>query len=262
MNLGRKHKKSHKKTHRKRSGSADNIQLNKYSDELANGDKDDDKSIPTSLPPDVKTIPARDVDRNEYTGDWRTGKVWRPPRDANLPKFKVDLGKGTVTIVDEEEERKKYARMRAMNAAAADAAKAVRDPILAAHLQAYLAWSGGDPQGALLGAEEVIADHGATPSLLALVVDLALVVGADRLAEARLQDLERASVSAPGSTVDPAVLQRLAGEVDRAAARRSVASGALVRARAVVAAAAALLGVAVFGVWRFLRAPLSPLAAS
>jgi hypothetical protein len=86
--------------------------------------KDDDKSIPTSLPPDVKTIPARDVDRNEYTGDWRTGKVWRPPRDANLPKFKVDLGKGTVTIVDEEEERKKYARMRAMNAAAADAAKA------------------------------------------------------------------------------------------------------------------------------------------
>ena len=84
----------------------------------------DDKSIPTSLPPDVKTIPARDVDRNEYTGDWRTGKVWRPPRDANLPKFKVDLGKGTVTIVDEEEERKKYARMRAMNAAAADAAKA------------------------------------------------------------------------------------------------------------------------------------------
>ena len=84
----------------------------------------DDKSIPTSLPPDVKTIPAPDVDRNEYTGDWRTGKVWRPPRDANLPKFKVDLGKGTVTIVDEEEERKKYARMRAMNAAAADAAKA------------------------------------------------------------------------------------------------------------------------------------------
>ena len=60
----------------------------------------DDKSIPTSLPPDVKTIPARDVDRNEYTGDWRTGKVWRPPRDANLPKFKVDLGKGTVTIDD------------------------------------------------------------------------------------------------------------------------------------------------------------------
>ena len=86
--------------------------------------KEDDKSIPTSLPPDVKTIPARDVDRNEYSGDWRTGKVWRPPRDANLPKFKVDLGKGTVTIVDEEEERKKYARMRAMNAAAADAAKA------------------------------------------------------------------------------------------------------------------------------------------
>ncbi len=65
---------------------------------------------------------------------------------------------------------------------AADAAKAVRDPILAAHLQAYLAWSSGDPQGALLGAEEVIADDGATPSLLALVVDLALVVGADRLA--------------------------------------------------------------------------------
>ena len=81
--------------------------------------KEDDKSIPTSLPPDVKTIPARDVDRNEYSGDWRTGKVWRPPRDANLPKFKVDLGKGTVTIVDEEEERKKYARMRAMNAASA-----------------------------------------------------------------------------------------------------------------------------------------------
>ena len=70
----------------------------------------DDKSIPTSLLPDVKTIPAPDVDRNEYTGDWRTGKVWRPPRDANLPKFKVDLGKGTVTIVDEEEERKKERR--------------------------------------------------------------------------------------------------------------------------------------------------------
>ena len=99
--------------------------------------KDDDKSIPTSLPPDVKTIPARDVDRNEYTGDWRTGKVWRPPRDANLPKFKVDLGKGTVTIVDEEEERKKYARMRAMNAAASGLATELEDPANPAQLAPF-----------------------------------------------------------------------------------------------------------------------------
>lgn len=47
MNLGRKHhKKVQKKSHKKkRSSSAENIQLGKYSDELANGDKDDDKSI-------------------------------------------------------------------------------------------------------------------------------------------------------------------------------------------------------------------------
>ena len=66
--------------------------------------------------------------------------MWRPPRDANLPKFKVDLGKGTVTIVDEEEERKKYARMRAMNAAAADAAKAAGGDAGPARRQS--GWSG------------------------------------------------------------------------------------------------------------------------
>ena len=111
-------------------------------------------------------------------------------------------------------------------------------------------------------AEEVIAAHGADPGLLALAVDLALVVGADRLAEARLKDLERTSGTADGSTVEPAVLQRLTAEVDRAGNQRSVASGALLRAKAVVAGAAALLGVAVLGVWRFLRAPRLPLAAS
>lgn len=145
---------------------------------------------------------------------------------------------------------------------AADAAGAVADPISAAYLQAYLAWAGGDPLGALEGAEEVIAAHGADPGLLALAVDLALVVGADRLAEARLKDLERTSGTADGSTVEPAVLQRLTAEVDRAGDQRSVASGALLRAKAVVAGAAALLGVAVLGVWRFLRAPRLPLAAS
>lgn len=145
---------------------------------------------------------------------------------------------------------------------AADAAAAVADPISAAYLQAYLAWAGGDPLGALEGAEEVIAAHGADPGLLALAVDLALVVGADRLAEARLQDLQRASRTADGSVVEPAVLQRLAAEVDRAGDQRSVASGALLRAKAIVAGATALLGVAVLGVWRFLRAPRLPLGAS
>ena len=69
------------------------------------------------IPPGIKTRPAPDVDRTQITGDWRTGKIWRPP--PGTPKFRVDLGKGTVEIVDEEEERRKYARMRAMNAAAA-----------------------------------------------------------------------------------------------------------------------------------------------
>ena len=48
MNLGKKHhKKAHKLHHKKkRSSSADNIQMREpYSDQLANGDKDDDKSI-------------------------------------------------------------------------------------------------------------------------------------------------------------------------------------------------------------------------
>ena len=77
---------------------------------------DEPKAVGGGLPPGIKTRPAPDVDPS-ITGDWRTGKIWRPP--PGTPKFRVDLGKGTVEIVDEEEERRKYARMRAMNAAAA-----------------------------------------------------------------------------------------------------------------------------------------------
>ena len=86
---------------------------------------DETKAVSGGLPPGIKTTPAPDVDRTQITGDWRTGKIWRPP--PGTPKFRVDLGKGTVEIVDEEEERRKYARMRAMNAAAAAGKAGIED---------------------------------------------------------------------------------------------------------------------------------------
>lgn len=86
---------------------------------------DETKAVSGGLPPGIKTTPAPDVDRTQITGDWRTGKIWRPP--PGTPKFRVDLGKGTVEIVDEEEERRKYARRRAMNAAAAAGKAGIED---------------------------------------------------------------------------------------------------------------------------------------
>jgi len=130
---------------------------------------------------------------------------------------------------------------------AAEAAGAVQDPVSAGYLQAYLNWSGGDPQGALEGAEEVVAQHGADSELLTLVIDLALVVGADELAGARLDDLERLR-----SSGDPTV-RWLAERVELSSGRRSVSSGALGRAKSVVGAAALLLSLALLAVWGFVR---------
>jgi spermidine synthase len=138
---------------------------------------------------------------------------------------------------------------------AAEAAREVRDPVAAGYLEAYLTWSGGDPQGALEGAEEVVGRHGADPALLSLVVDLALVVGAVELAGARLEDLERVPEGLRGPSVDPGVLERLATQVQASAARKAVASGALWRAKMVTGGALLLLGAALLGLWRFARTP-------
>lgn len=145
---------------------------------------------------------------------------------------------------------------------AAEAAREVGDPVAAGYLQAYVAWSGGDPQGALEGAEEVAGRLGADPALLSLVVDLALVVGAVELAGARLRDLEQASEAPRSRSLDPAVLERLATEVQASVARKSVASGALWRAKMVAGVALLLVGAALLGVWRVVRTPGSTTAAA
>ncbi len=136
---------------------------------------------------------------------------------------------------------------------ALEAASAVADPISAAYLCAYLAWAGGDPQGALEGAEVAMAQHGADAALLGLVVDLALVVGAEQLAGARLRDLRSAAEVSGMPPLGAGVLERLAAGVEDAETRGAIASAALRRAKLTAGAAAALLGLAVLGVWRFVR---------
>ena len=140
-----------------------------------------------------------------------------------------------------------------MFVSAREAAAAVADPVSAAYLCAYLAWAGGDPQGALEAAEVAMDQHGADVTLLGLVVDLALVVGAERLAGARLRDLRAATEVAGMAPIGEGVLERLAAGVEDAETRGAIASAALRRAKLTAGAAAALLGLALLGVWRFVR---------
>jgi len=147
---------------------------------------------------------------------------------------------------------------------ASEAAEVVADPVSAAYLRAYLVWAGGDPQGALEAAEIAMAEHGADLALLGLVVDLALVVGADRLAGARLRDLQAAASAEGMGRLAEGTLERLVIEVDRAASRGAVASAALSRAKITASAAGVLLALALLGVWRFARSGSSrrPMVAS
>ena len=126
-------------------------------------------------------------------------------------------------------------------AGAAQAADTVEDPRVRARLGAYLRWSAGDPFGALQVAEGAARAHGADVELLSILVDLALVVGANRLASARLADLERA-ILVEGLETPATALPRLREATLAAEATGRRAAGALFRARVtIVVAALALL---------------------
>jgi hypothetical protein len=128
-------------------------------------------------------------------------------------------------------------------AGAAEAAEAVADPRVRARLGAYLRWSAGDPFGALQVAEGAAREHGADAELLSILVDLALVVGANRLASARVADLERA-ILAEGLEPRGTALPRLREATLAAEATGRQAANALVRARLTVLGAALALLVA------------------
>ncbi len=143
-------------------------------------------------------------------------------------------------------------------AGAAQAAKEVQDPVAGAALTAYLTWAAGDPQAAIEEVERSMAEAGADSELLSLVVDLALVVGADGLARARLVDLEAAAgFEAPSPELATQIASRRSA-VEVATLRRARAAGALTRARGTVAAVALMIVGSLLGLWMRLRRAGAP----